>query len=168
MAVISRLIDEMTAYYRGDPRRINHFLKVHAFAKAIAELEGVDAQTLFTLEAAAVVHDVGIKLSEQKYGSSAGNYQELEGPPIAREMLQKLGVDVPVIERVCYLVGHHHTYGQINGIDYQILIEADFLVNIYEDDLTVKQAAAIRDKYFKTNTAITLLGRLYPTEENGN
>ncbi len=168
MAVISRLIDEMTAYYRGDPRRINHFLKVHAFAKVIAELEGVDAQTLFTLEAAAVVHDVGIKLSEQKYGSSAGNYQELEGPPIAREMLQKLGVDIPVIERVCYLVGHHHTYGQIDGIDYQILVEADFLVNIYEDDLTAKQAAAIRDKYFKTNAAIALLNRLYPTEENGN
>ncbi len=168
MAVISRLIDEMTAYYRGDPRRINHFLKVHAFAKTIAELEGMDAQTLFTLEAAAVVHDVGIKLSEQKYGSSAGNYQELEGPPIAREMLQKLRVDLPVIERVCYLVGHHHTYGQIDGIDYQILIEADFLVNIYEDNLTVKQAAAIRNKYFKTKAAVTLLNRLYPAEEKSN
>lgn len=162
MQIISGIIDKMTEYYAGDPRRINHFLKVHALAKTIAELEGADAQTLFTLEAAAVVHDIGIKLSEQKYGSSAGNYQELEGPPVARAMLTALNIDAAVIERVCYLVGHHHTYGSIDGLDYQILVEADFLVNIYEDNLSAKQADAICNKYFKTKTAITLLNRLYP------
>ena len=162
MNSISILIDEMADYYEGDPRRINHFLKVHSFAKTIAELEGLDAKTLFTLEAAAVVHDIGIKISEQKYGSCAGNYQELEGPPLAKDMLQKLGFENDTIERVCFLVGHHHTYGQIDGIDYQILIEADFIVNIFEGSLASPQITVIRDKYFKTISGIRFLNRLYP------
>ena len=58
------------------------------------------------LETAAYVHDIGIKISEEKYNSSAGKYQEIEGPPIAEEMLTKLGYDKDVIERVSYLVGH--------------------------------------------------------------
>lgn len=162
MENISQVIDRMTEYYTGDPRRINHFLKVHAFAKVIGELEGLDAHTLFIPEAAAVVHDIGIKLSEKKYGSSAGNYQELEGPPIAWEMLTELCIDAKVVERVCYLVGHHHTYGSIDGLDYRILVEADFLVNIYEDNLSAAQANMICNKYFKTKTGITLLNRMYP------
>lgn len=35
-------------------------------------------------------------------------------------------------ERVAYLVGHHHSPAQIDGIDYQILIEADYIVNASE------------------------------------
>ena len=31
------------------------------------------------------------------------------------------------MNRVAYLVGHHHSPEQINGIDYQILIEADYI-----------------------------------------
>ncbi|SDN40152.1 HD domain-containing protein [Acetanaerobacterium elongatum] len=162
MENISQIINSMTEYYAGDPRRINHFIKVHEFAKTIGELEGLDAHTLFTLEAAAVVHDIGIKLSEQKYGSSAGNYQELEGPPIAKKMLTELCIDAQVVERVCYLVGHHHTYGNIDGLDYRILVEADFLVNIYEENLSAAQAKMICNKYFKTKTGITLLNRMYP------
>ena len=58
-----------------------------------------------------------------------------EGPFYARKMLEKLGFENPISKRICYLVGHHHTYTDIDGIDYQILVEADFLVNFYEDDL---------------------------------
>ena len=39
-----------------------------------------------------------------------------------------------MIRRVEYLVGHHHTYKDIDGLDYQILVEADFLVNILKMD----------------------------------
>lgn len=38
------------------------------------------------------------------------------------------------MDRVCWLVGHHHTYTDIRDLDYQILVEADCLVNLYEDD----------------------------------
>ena len=103
----------MSCTYAGDKKRINHFIKVHGYAKAIGTAEELDERTMLILETAAYVHDIGIKISEEKYNSSAGKYQEIEGPPIAEEMLTKLGYDKDVIERVSYLVGHHHTYSNI-------------------------------------------------------
>lgn len=158
---ISVIINEMIKYYAKDPRRVNHFLKVFSFAKSIGELENLDKDTQNILEAAAVMHDIGIKISEEKYNSSAGNYQEIEGPPVAGEMLLKLKFDEKFIDRVCYLIGHHHTYSKIDGIDYQILIEADFLVNIYEDEMKIPQIESIKEKYFKTKAGTQFLIDLY-------
>lgn len=158
---ISTIINEMISYYSKDPRRVNHFLKVYSFSKSIGELERIDEDTQNILEVAAVMHDIGIKISEEKYNSSAGNYQEIEGPPVAREMLLKLNFDEKFIDRVCYLIGHHHTYNKIDGIDYQILIEADFLVNIYEDEIKVIQIQSIKEKYFKTKSGTEFLINLY-------
>lgn len=105
----SIVINEMIGYYANDPRRVNHFLKVYSFSKSIGELEKLDEETQYILEIAAIMHDIGIKISEEKYNSSAGNYQEIEGPPVAREMLEKLGFHEKIIDRVCFLIGHHHT-----------------------------------------------------------
>ena len=84
MVQVARVQQAMIDYFDGDMRRINHLLKVYGFAKAIGELEGLDAQTQFILEVAALTHDIGIKVSERKYHSAAGNYQQLEGPAEAR------------------------------------------------------------------------------------
>lgn len=157
----STIINEMIGYYAKDPRRVNHFLKVYSFAKSIGELEKLDFETQYILEISAIMHDIGIKVSEEKYNSSAGSYQELEGPIEARKMLMKFGFSIAEIERICYLIGHHHTYNKIDKIDYQILIEADFLVNIYEDEIKTEQIKIIRDKYFKTKSGIRFLENLY-------
>lgn len=157
----SAIINEMIGYYAKDPRRVNHFLKVFSFAKSIGELEKLDEDTQNILEVAAIMHDIGIKISEEKYNSSAGNYQEIEGPPVAREMLSRFSFSEEFIDRVCYLIGHHHTYSKIDGTDYQILIEADFLVNIYEDEIKTTQIENIKDKYFKTKSGIKFLMDLY-------
>ena len=124
----------MMEYDHGDVPRIQHFVKVYEFARMIGLMEGLDSKTQFTLESAAVVHDIGIHISEQKYGSSSGKYQELEGPAEAKKLLDGLEWPADVTERVCYLVGHHHTYHDMDGMDYQILVEADFLVNLFEDE----------------------------------
>ena len=93
-----------------------------------------------------------------------GKYQEKEGPSEAKKLLETLNIDAQIIDRVCYLVGHHHTYKAIDGIDYQILVEADFLVNIYEDSLPKSSAASILFKIFKTRTGIRLLKTMYALE----
>lgn len=166
MRDISTIINEMINYYKGDVKRINHFMKVYAISKTIGELEGIDEETQYILEIAAVTHDIGIKKSEEKYNSSAGKYQEIEGPAVAREMLSKIGIRNDIIERVCYLIGHHHTYNNVQGIDYQILIEADFLVNIYEDNLDKDAILKAKEKCFKTKSGIKFLTNFYfPTEE---
>lgn len=150
--MISSLIDEMIAYDKGDPRRIQHFMKVHDFARTIGQLEGLDDDTLYILESAAVVHDIGIHVCEEKYGSCEGKLQEKEGPALAKELLERLGYEQEVIDRVCYLVGHHHTYTNINGVDYQILVEADFLVNLYEDGVSPDAVRKAYQNIFKTES----------------
>lgn len=76
-------------------------------------------------------------------------------------MLEKLGYEGNFVERVCYLVGHHHTYNQVDGQDYQILLEADFLVNAYEDQLSPKAIVSFRDKGFRTTSGKKLLADMY-------
>ena len=65
------------------------------------------------------------------------------------------------VERICYLVGHHHTYDQVDGMDYQILLEADFLVNIYEDGLSREAANRALERVFKTEAGKKLFRILY-------
>jgi hypothetical protein len=108
-----------------------------------------------------ILHDIGIKEAEKKYNSSAGPYQEKEGPPIAKQIMEKFAVDTHIIERVCYIVGHHHSYNKIDGKDFQILVEADFLVNIYEDELDKASVSSIKSKYFKTQVGIDILESMY-------
>lgn len=156
-----QLIKEMIAYYKGDAKRIQHFLKVYGFASYIGKTEKLDNMTLEILVTAAIVHDIGIKAAEKKYGSCSGKYQEMEGPGLAKKMLQAIGYTDIIIERVCFLVGHHHTYQEIEGLDYQILVEADFLVNIYEDNMDAKEIDTVIQRIFKTKTGIWLGKTMY-------
>ena len=86
------------------------------------------------------------------YGDADGKHQELEGPVIARAMLETLDFEDSVIDRVCYLIAHHHTYTDINGLDYQILVEADFLVNLYEGNESRETAGQVLRRIFRTES----------------
>lgn len=161
MNKIGQIIQEMIDHEKGVAHRINHFLKVHGFAKAIGQLEGIDLGVQQVLEVAALMHDIGIRISLEKHGLSSGHYQEIEGPPKAREILERHGFDKEFIDRVCFLIGHHHSYDNIVGIDYQILVEADFLVNIYEGEMVKDQIKSINDKIFKTKTGKEFLETMF-------
>lgn len=150
--MINKLHFEMIRLYGGDIKRIQHFCKVHSYVKLIAEMENIDADTLFILEAAALTHDIGIHYCEEKYGDCNGKLQEKEGPAIAKRILADLHFEEQVSERVQYLIAHHHTYDDIDGIDYQILIEADFLVNFYEEGLSNQTIEHAYKKIFRTDS----------------
>lgn len=149
--MINKLHLAMIDLYRGDAKRIQHFCKVHSYAKLIAESEKVDDETLFIIETAALTHDIGIHICEEKYGNCNGKLQEKEGPAIAKKLLEQLGYNNEISKRVQYLIAHHHTYDNINEIDYQILVEADFLVNMSEDNLSKQAVQIAYDKIFKTS-----------------
>lgn len=161
MLSIPQLIQAAIVFDHGDAKRIHHFLKVYAYADIIGRLEELPAHTQETLAAAAVLHDIGIHAAEKKHGSSSGKYQELEGPAPARNILTVLHCPIPVIDRVCFLIAHHHTYDQVDGLDYQILLEADFLVNAYEDDLPPAAIQTFCQRVFKTKSGIALLQATY-------
>lgn len=160
---VGNVIYKVIEYFGDDVRRINHFLKVYGYAKMIGECENLDDSMQEILEVTAVLHDVGIKVAEQKYNSSAGHYQQLEGPPppVAKKILDELGYPDDFVERVMYLIAHHHTYTNIDGMDYQILVEADFLVNADEDRLSSDAIENFKEKIFKTTTGIAVLENNY-------
>ena len=158
---VTKTMTEMSAYYAGQPHRINHFIKVYGFAKFIGEAEGIGADIQHIVELAALTHDIGIKPSEEKYGDCNGKHQELEGPPKAMALFNKVGIDKKIAERVCFIIGKHHTYGENLGVDHQIIIEADFLVNAFEENMTCEQIANVKRTIFKTNTGKVLLKNLF-------
>ncbi|MCD8118868.1 MAG: HD domain-containing protein [Lachnospiraceae bacterium] len=158
---ISKAIEKMIIFSEGNLHDIEHFLKVWGYAKTIGELEGLDEYTQQTLELAAIVHDIACPLCRVKYGNTAGPHQEAEGIPLAREFYEEFQLPEEQRERICYLVGHHHTFKSVEGMDYQILLEADFLVNASESRLPEKAIRSFGEKVFRTETGKRMLAEIY-------
>ena len=161
MLTVAELTRNMILYSQGNIHDINHFLKVHAYARTIGACEQLPPETLRTLEIAALVHDIACPLCREKYGNTDGNLQEREGMILAREFLDGAGLPPEVADRVVYLVGHHHTLTGIDGPDYQILIEADYLVNAEEHPFPPENIRNTLTRIFKTETGKALLRSVY-------
>ena len=152
---------KMIEYSEGSLHDINHFMKVHSFARTIGTLEEVDSDTQTIIEVAAIVHDIACPSLRERYGVANGKLQEAEGMILARALLDDSGLSKEQIDRIVYLVGHHHTIDQIDGIDYQILIEADYLVNADESSYSKDNIKNTLDTVFKTQTGKELLTNIY-------
>lgn len=159
--LISQAVEHMILFYQGSVHDIEHFLKVWAYAKTIGEQENLRADVQETLELAAIAHDIACPLCREKYGSTAGPYQEKEGIWLTKEFYREFDLPAEQLDRICYLVGHHHTFQEIDGMDYQILVEADFLVNASESKLGKEEIKNFRNKIFKTKTGIRLINDIY-------
>ena len=121
----------MKEHFKNEERYVNHALQVTAFAETIAQKEGIEHAFLNeVITLSGVFHDVGIPVALEKHGTGAGPYQEREGEPVARELMTKLSIRPDILERVCFIVGHHHTRAAVDGLDFQVIWEADALVNI--------------------------------------
>ncbi len=159
---LAQLMQAMISYDKGDVPRIQHFVKVHNFAATIGRLENLDSETLFILEASAILHDIGIHPAEAKYGNCNGKAQEELGPGEARKVLAEVGgFSNEQVERICWLIGHHHTYSHVESADHRILLEADFLVNSFEDDMPIDNIKVFRDKVFRSSSAIKALNDMW-------
>ena len=159
---IAALCRAMIAYFQGDTRRIQHFLKVHALAKCIGEREGLSAKALHTLEAAALTHDIAIRDCEREFGHCTGKMQEEFGPAKAVGLLLPREEARETAERVGVLVACHHTYTEDADPVYRALIEADFLVNACEDTLSADAVRKGDARIFRTETGKALLRDFFP------
>ena len=144
-----KLIDEMKKIFVGDEKRIEHTLAVLNYAEQIQTVEGGDP---LVVKAAAILHDIGIHAAECKYSSSAGKYQEIEGPIIAREILAKYDLDENTVEHVCKIIANHHSAKDIDTIEFRIVWDADWLVNLPMNfaNASKERLKEIIDKTFKT------------------
>jgi len=151
---------EMKRYFKQDFKRIGHAIRVARYAEQIGREE---SGNLAVILCAAYLHDIGIHEAEKKYGSAKGSYQEKEGPPIAKEILDKLGWREEVVEEVCQIIGNHHRPGKIDTLNFKILIDADWLVNLKDEyDITDKEKLKkLIPKIFLTNTGKKMAEEIY-------
>jgi len=158
-----KLIQNMKDVFGDDQKRVNHALAVLNFAERIHAVEGGDA-TVVT--AAAILHDIGIHQAELKYGSPAGKYQEIEGPPIAEKILDDNGFGSEKIEHVCKIIANHHTARNIDTLEFRIIWDADWLVNIPDEcgAMSLDKLKGFIGRIFKTNTGRQIAKELYLRE----
>jgi putative nucleotidyltransferase with HDIG domain len=146
-----RVAIEMKNYFRRDFKRIGHATKVARYAEQIAREEKADLAVVLS---AAYLHDIGIHEAERKHGSTAGRYQEEEGPPIAREILTRLGANPEMVEEVCDIVGHHHHPRPEETANFKALYDSDLIVNLEEDhqdqEMDPEKLARVIEKSFLT------------------
>ena len=157
-----RISLEMKKYFGVDFKRVTHALNVASYAEQILKLEGGDPLIVL---AAAYLHDIGIHEAEKKYQNSSGGYQEIEGPGIAKEILKKLNVQEALIDEICDIIGHHHHPRAEETLNFQILYEADGLVNLKENGVSKdrEQVQKIIREVFKTTTGKQFAERIYLT-----
>lgn len=158
---VSEIVVKMVKNSNGNLHDINHFMKAYAYAKTIAECEKVTPKEQAVVEIAAIIHDIACPLCREKYGNTNGRLQEREGVVLAGEFLKESGLPDEITERVIFLVGHHHTLQNVDGIDYQILLEADYLVNADESGYDRSNIQNTMDCIFKTLTGRELLRSIY-------
>lgn len=160
LAIKKILIKEIENYFEKDKKRINHAKKVMVYAEELLKKEKADWLIVIP---ASILHDVGIKISEKKYRSIAGHYQEKEGPAIAKNILLKTDLSKENIDEICEIIAHHHSPGIINTKNFKVLYDADCLVNL-KDEIHFKDKKELRKiikKIFLTNTGRELAEKLY-------
>lgn len=156
-----KIINKMIDFYRGNKSDVRHFLKVYAYAQTIGRLEALDKDTQDTLEIAAIVHDIACPVCREKYGNTNGKHQEEESEALLRIFLSEFSLPSGMEERIIYLVTHHHTYTDVDGMDYRILLEADYLVNADESQYTEEAIRKFRKNVFRTQSGTHMLDSIY-------
>ena len=154
-------MDKMIAFSEGNIYDIDHFIRVWTYAKTIAELEQLDSETQYILEVAAITHDIACPLCREKYGNTNGKHQEAEGVSMVETFLNDADMSAHQMERIKYLVGHHHTLSGIDGIDHQILIEADYIANASENGYDGKNIENFLNQIVKTSTGKQLIKSVF-------
>lgn len=158
---IAQIMEKMIAFSEGNIHDIDHLIRVWTYARTIGELEGLDRETQYILEVAAITHDIACPLCREKYGNTNGKYQEAEGVPMVEAFLNGTGMSAAQIERIKYLVGHHHTFFNIEGADYQILVEADYIANASENGYDEKNIENFLNKIVKTSAGKKLIESVF-------
>ena len=159
--LVSKVMIDMINYSCGNLHDIAHFLKVHNFARTIGIQEGLDDELQETLEITAILHDIACPLCRIKYGNTNGKHQEEESDALVKNFLKEYDINEKMKKRINFIICHHHTYIGVDGIDYQILLEADFLVNADESNMSLEAITNAKYQFFKTKSGINLLNSIY-------
>ena len=134
------LIKRLEDYFGSDEKRIAHAKNVLKYAEQLLRAEKADPYVVIP---AAVLHDVGIKAAEEKYGSAAARYQEKEGPAIAGRILVEMGYEDQNVYEICAIIARHHSPRAFEDTNFKVVYDADWLVN-FPEEVAVRDPEKIR------------------------
>jgi len=154
---IAQILVKMITHSGGNIHDIDHLIRVWTYAKTIGEQEGLDTEMQFVLETAAITHDIACPLCREKYGNTNGKHQEKEGEPMVRAFLADAELSIAQVDRIAWLVAHHHTFSEIDGADYQILVEADYIANASENGYSRENVRNFMERIMKTESGKRIL-----------
>ena len=154
---VAALLEKMLAFSEGNLHDIDHLIRVWAYSRTIGKLEGLDPETQYVLETAAITHDIACPLCREKYGNTNGRHQEEEGAPLVRAFLKGSNLREAELERIAFLVGHHHTFTGVDSLDWQILLEADMLANAGENGWPRERVERFLGRFCKTESGARLI-----------
>ena len=154
MKTVKEIARDMAYYSKGNLHDIDHFLRVWGYARDIADGECLSKRERYVLEVAAITHDIACPLCREKYGNTDGKNQEREGAVLVRAFLRDAGIPGELLERIVFLVGHHHSYDAVDGTDYQILLEADYIANALENHTPPSAVRQALKSVFRTKSGI--------------
>jgi HD superfamily phosphodiesterase len=123
----TQLIKALIEFFGDDDARIEHALRVLRYAEPIAAARDDCDQEI--LLAAALLHDVGIKISEDVHGYNNGKTQEQYGPAAAETILANLDFPAGKIQKVKDIIGNHHSPSRYDYAELEVLKQADRIVN---------------------------------------
>lgn len=142
---------EMKRYFKRDFKRIGHASRVARYAERIGKSEQANMAVVLT---SAYLHDIGIVEAERKHQNISPKYQHMEGPPVARSILEKLGAKEELIREVCDIIGHHHWPRDNESVNFKVLYDADLIANLEdkqkESPLEKERLEKIIEKSFLT------------------
>ena len=152
-----RVAIEMKRYFKQDFKRIGHASRVARYVEQIGREEGANLAVVLS---AAYLHDIGIREAERKHQSTAARYQEEEGPPIAREILTRLGAKQGLIDEVSDIIAHHHHPKEDETVNFKSLYDADLITNLEEkqkeNSTGPEKLTGIIEKSFLTGSGANL------------
>ncbi len=165
-SLADRLIEAIKKVFGDDQPRITHALRVFEAAQELLRTEDANPRIVV---AAALLHDIGIKEAERKHGSAAPKFQELEGPPIARRILEGLDFPEKDIQHVCQIVANHNSAREIDTLEFRVVWDADRLVNFPEErgDAPPEELSELIEKTFRTPTGKRLARERFAQTEEG-
>ena len=158
---ISQIMEKMIKASNGNIHDIEHLVKVWSYAKTIGELEALDDETQFLLEAVAITHDIACPVCREKDGNANGKLQEQESPALIKQFFTETDLTESQTNRISYVVRHHHTYEGVDGLDWQILLEADYIVNASENEYSKENIQNFLNTHARTAAGRKLIQEVF-------
>ena len=161
-----RVAIEMKRHFKQDFKSIGHAIRVARHAEQIGREEGGNLAVILP---AAYLHDIGITEAERKYQSTSTKFQEEEGPPLAREILNKLKAKEELIEEVCDIIGHHHHPKEEETINFKSFFDADLIANLEEkqkkNPIEAEELEGIIEKSLLTESGRNLGRKIFLSQD---